>query len=182
MVAVEQPSVDPTDHLLEVVPEIKVVICQACQYAVPPGQLREHLATRHAQLSKTTRRAIVVQINADARVAHHPRDVVYPKPQDPPLEGLPIHYDGLRCLGLDDRAQCQYVCRTIRGMQDHCRLIHGWRNEQSHGGDARNKQRHAANRMWERDRVCQQLFRTSNWKKYFEVSRNQPDDKQPKSA
>ena len=42
-------------------------------------------------------------------------------------------------------------------------------NEQKRGGDARLKQAHSSNRLWECDRPCQQFFKAVQWQRVFEV-------------
>ena len=90
-------------------------------------------------------------------------DVVYPKPTDAPVVGLPVYRDGIRCAGRTGRGRrCRYVCRTIDGILKHCKKEHRWVNRQKRGGDARQKQAHSANRLWEGGRAWQRFFKVGS--------------------
>lgn len=139
---------DELKHVFQVLPENRVVICRCCRFAVPLTQIQKHLARRQQQLAKRIRRSVVSSIGADAQIARTARDIICPKPQDRPIEGLPIYYSGLRCTGSDERGlQCLYVCRTVRGIQDHCQRRHDWTNEQQRGGDASKREKHSPYKM-----------------------------------
>lgn len=98
-------------------------------------------------------------------------DVVYPEPESAPIVGLPVFYNGIRCLGTTGKGRrCRYVCRTIDGIQKHCKKEHQWVNQQKRGGHVRQKQAHSANKLWKDGRACQRFFKVGEWQRYFEVS------------
>lgn len=120
---------DTLNSFLEVLPQYRVVICTCCQYAVVPAGISKHLRTSHKRLSLQHRRQIEEEITKDRRLAPTESEVIYPLPTDPPLEQLPVYFDGLKCGARDQpNSACRYVCRTIRGMQEHCKEQNGWVN------------------------------------------------------
>ena len=99
--------------------------------------------------------------------------MIYPRPRVAPIPGLPLYHDGLRCIGKDGEGkQCRYVCRTIDGIQKHCKKQHNWVNSQKRGGNVYIKETYSSNRLWKCHRTCQRFFELGQWKKYFEVCAN----------
>ena len=136
-----------------------------------PAHLGKHLRTHHKRLTLQQRRAIISAVDKLHILARVPSDVVYPSPNDPPVANLPVYFDGLKCSSLDSRgALCLYICRTPRGIRDHCEQRHSWVNSQKRGGDARSKQIHARNKIWTENHACQRFFKVGNWQRYFEVA------------
>ncbi|KAM0714674.1 hypothetical protein Q7P37_003053 [Cladosporium fusiforme] len=163
---------DDFHRLFEVNPQCRALICVDCQYAVVPAQLNKHLKAHHKRLSLQQRRDIISQVEELSGIARVLSDVVYPSPSDPPITGLPVYFDGLKCEAPGpDGTPCSYICRTPRGMRQHCKQRHGWVNSQKRGGDSRSKQTHASNRIWTVNCACQRLFKVAAWQKYFEVAR-----------
>lgn len=83
------------------------------------------------------------------QIAFNKDQVRYPDPADLPIIGLPIFEDGLKCK------QCLYLCRTRKGIQDHCKEEHDWVNPQKRG---RQKKEVQQEKMWEEDQHCQRFF------------------------
>ena len=138
----------------------RVLICTSCQYAVVPAHLSKHLRTHHKRLTLQQRRAIISAVDELSILARVPLDVVYPSPNDPPVANLPVYFDGLRCSSIDSRGvPCSYICRTPRGIREHCEQKHSWVNSQKRGGDARSKQIHARNKIWTENHACQRFFK-----------------------
>ena len=148
-----------------------ILICTDCQFAVVPTQIGKHLRAHHLRLSLQQRRTIVSRVEELIGLAEVPSDVIYPLPSDPPVTHLPLYFDGLKCNGYDAQgALCSYICRTLRGMREHCRQKHGWINSQKRGGDTRLKQTNANNRIWTENHACQRFFKVATWQRYFEVA------------
>ena len=98
---------------------------------------------------------------------------MYPCSSQPPVDDLPVFFDGIRCLGKDeqDRA-CPHLCRTAYGIHEHCKQEHHWVSEQKHGGDVRAKQAHSADKPWRCHCACQRIFKVGKWQRDFEISAN----------
>lgn len=115
-------------------PKYQVIICKECQFAVPPSQIKPHLAKHHESILARARREVADvawNLNLLAQVGE---DVIYPELSDAAVEGLPLYNDGLRCVSKDELGRPgQYVCRTIRGIQEHCKREHGWVDSQKRG-------------------------------------------------
>lgn len=162
---------DELCRLFEVNHKHRILICLSCQYAVIPSQIRTHLQTYHKRIGHQLRNDIVSKVEATTELARTHAEVVYPAPTDPPIASLPIYFDGLRCHGRGSQGVvCSYVCRTPRGIREHCHQKHGWVNQQKRGGDVRSKQIHAGNKIWTENHACQRFFKAASWQKYFGVA------------
>ena len=160
-------------------PVYRIIVCKKCQWAVVPDHVRKHLAAHHSTLSKSERQTIIAAVESCSWLARTAADVVYPSPEDAPVEGLPIFYNSIRCTRRDEsNRQCQYACQTGRGIRKHCEEQHGWTNTQKRGGDARRKLKHAPNRTWECNRPCQLFFKVPGWIRYFEINPDSTDTEQ----
>lgn len=149
----------------------RILICMRCQYAVQPKHINRHLKDQHTSISLQQRRDLVTEVATYTELAQVQSDVVYPTARDPPVDALPVYFDGLRCNWMDEQdGTCGYICRTPRQIRQHCTQKHGWINQQKRGGNARLKQVHAANSIWTTNHACQQFFKEGGWQKYFEVS------------
>ncbi|KAK3617752.1 hypothetical protein LTR22_026629 [Elasticomyces elasticus] len=142
---------------------------------IRPEHVRAHLQQAHATISKDKRESIA-RVFAEWRdIARTKEDVQYPHPDEPPIEGLPLYDDGLKCRGTDATGEaCQYVCRTIQGIQQHCKQQHGWINRQRRGDRITERKKHSPNRMWIEGQHCQRLFENPHWKKYYVVTEPLP--------
>jgi len=151
--------------------EYRIIVCTICQFAVVPSQTEHHLRKHHSRLTHQQRRIVAQKVQSLPQLALVESDVIYPRPDQPPINTLPIFFDGLKCTGKhEDGNACRYMCRTITGIQKHCKDEHGWINIQKRGGDARDKQVHSENRLWECNRACQRFFKVGRWQRYFEVA------------
>lgn len=151
--------------------EYRIIICASCQFAVVPTQVEQHLKKHHRRLTLQQRRAVVEKVHSLSQLALVESDVVYPQPHQSAIDALPVHFDGLKCIGKDDNGtSCKYICRTTCGIQKHCKDKHGWINVQKRGGDMRAKQAHSENKLWECNRACQCFFKVGKWQQYFEVN------------
>jgi hypothetical protein len=159
-------------RLFDVNHKHRVLICLGCQYAVVPSQVKTHLQVYHKHISLQQRNSIVLAVEATTELARTHAEVIYPTPTDPPISTLPTYFDGLKCHGRQSQGTaCSYVCRTARGIREHCHEKHGWMNQQKRGGDIRSKQVHASNKIWTEHHACQRFFKATSWQRYFEVAR-----------
>jgi hypothetical protein len=107
----------------------RVIICLSCQYAVIPSQTKTHLKVYHKRLTLQQRRDIVSRVENIAELAKDHKDVIYPQPHTPPVFGLPVYFDGLKCTKTSSQGNvCSYMCRTLHLMQEHCKQKHNWVN------------------------------------------------------
>jgi hypothetical protein len=167
---------DEFDRIFEIHSECRVLICTQCQFAVVPSHIAKHLKAHHKRLPQHERRNIIARVQSRTDLAQLEREVVYPRVGDPPIANLPVFFDGLSCTGKNATGEpCVYVCRTLQGIQEHCKVEHGWINQQKRGGDARTKRVHTSNKLWECHRTCQRLFLAGSWKRYFEVNGSSPE-------
>lgn len=117
------------NRLFRQMPEYRIMVCKECRFAVPPGQIRTHLTEHHAGIPAEARREIADAVQKSDSLAQVREEVIYPEASAAAVEGLPVHNDGLRCVLEDEYGrQCQYVCRTTRGIQRHRGREHGWVN------------------------------------------------------
>ena len=116
---------DEFDRLFTTYPQYRVTICTRCQVAIIPAQVEEHLRKQHSRLSRQQRHDIADKFHRLCDVALVESDVIYPNPSDPPLDALPVYFDGLKCTGNDNQGRlCLYICRTPCGIQKHCKEEH----------------------------------------------------------
>lgn len=168
---------DEFDRSFTTYPRYRVIVCNKCQVAVIPAQVEEHLRKQHSRLSRQERHDIAERFYSFRNIALVESDVIYPKSSEPPLDALPIYFDGLKCTGSDAQGQpCLYICRTPCGIQQHCKEEHDWENKQKRGGDVRAKQTHSANKLWECNKACQRFFKRGKWQRYFEVAAGGQED------
>ncbi|KAK0773172.1 hypothetical protein LTR75_017205 [Friedmanniomyces endolithicus] len=162
---------DDFERCFDVHDQFHIIVCVSCQFAVVPSQIKEHLRKHHACLSSEQRSRIVERVNALPTLAPDEGSVVYPPPSHALIDHLPIFFDGVKCLGQSASGRlCAYVCRTVYGMQEHCRNAHSWVNKRKRGGDVSSSQAKMSNQMWEKNRACQRFFKVGKWQRYFEVT------------
>lgn len=157
-------------------PQYRVIICDACPepFAIVPDHLKAHLRVHHSNLAPSQRRRIVAAVDANKSLARRLEDVRYPPPSSARIEELPVYRDGIQCLGTQASGNsCEYICRSLYQMQQHCKKQHQWVNVQRRGGDSRSKDAHSPNRMWQNDQSCQLFFREGAWKRFFQVEARQ---------
>lgn len=161
--------------------QYRVLYCPSCRFCPVPQHVETHLSKRHPQIPSATRQKIVLAVRSHTEVARCPGNVVYPEPHIAAIDGLPIHDNALACRGVgDDGIPCVFSCTDMSYMHRHCKKRHRWGNQQRRGGDARRKQHHTPNRMWEEAVSCQRFFRTGKWQRWFEVhSEHQTQDAVP---
>ncbi len=136
-------------------PEYRIILCKRCGYAVIPKQIGGHLSDQHkGEISKKTREAILEFIRGLDNVAWTKDEVIYLHKPVEVILGLPVYHDGIVCKWEgEDGTPCLdvYICRTTRGIQEHCKEKHKWVNCQKRGGNSRAKCREAVNKLWVAD-------------------------------
>ena len=160
------PIPEPFQHL----PQYRVVICTSCRISVIPRQAEAHWERKHAGTSPQLRRDIARQIQDIPGIAQAPSEVEYPRPDEGACNSFRLYTDGLRCTADSNGRQCEYITRTIRGIQEHCRKTHGWKNARGKGGNVGQKTVPTANQPWDTNQACQQLFHAAGWQRYFPVN------------
>ena len=131
------PSPDPSpssahelfDTLFQHLPAVKVIVCTACDEAVLPSTMDEHLRNdKHRGVLGYQRKAVVATLNTidPQTLARDPQDVVLPPPTDPPLASLKVKSNGVACdwtspLG----GRCRAVFETRTTVKKHLAYEHG---------------------------------------------------------
>jgi len=165
------------DTILEHMTQYRIIRCKSCKYAVVPAQVERHVKDNHPQVMPALRKTISQAAMSLPNIAHRHEDVVYPDRSDEPVPGFPIVKGALVCNGQMDGRPCDYACTAVRTMQQHCKDVHGWHNEQRRGGNARAKSKHASNRTWEHGIWCQRFFEYKQWKRVFPVAGGPDQDR-----
>lgn len=132
--------------------EYRIIQCIQCRYAVSPSYIHGHLRDKHKKTVNQKCRKDLARYVAEKvdSIARDKQQVIYLKPNSPPVDGFPLYHNGLRCISSSDIGnECGYICRTIAGIQDHCKTMHGWKNEQKRGGNVYRKTTQTPNRLWE---------------------------------
>jgi len=140
--------IDELNRIFLAYDEYRIIVCTICQFAVVPSETEHHLRKHYSRLTHQQRRIVAQKVQSLPQLTLVESDMIYPRPDQPPINTLPIFFDGLKCTGKhEDGNACRYMCRTITGIQKHCKDEHGWINIQKRGGDARDKQVHSENRL-----------------------------------
>jgi hypothetical protein len=174
---------DEFSRLFEIDVRCCVLICVQCQFAVVPSQVDKHLRVHHSRVSILQRQKLIAKVDNLSGLARVHSDVVYPLATDPPIASLPTYFDGLKCSSIDESGTaCAYICRTTRGIQEHCIRQHQWTNRQKRGGDVRSKTLHTSNKLWTENHACQRFFKVGKWQRYFEVARQDTTEDRERQA
>ena len=97
--------------------EYRIIVCTICQFAVVPSQIECHLKQHHSRLTHQQRRIMAQKVQSLPQLALVESDVIYPRPDQPPINTLPVFFDGLKYIGKrEDGSACRYMCRTTAGM------------------------------------------------------------------
>jgi hypothetical protein len=149
----------------------QIIVCIECRIAIVPKHAAAHLARNHSRITKEEQRYVQRYVDGLEDVARDILDVRFPGPNDPPCGEIITQYGGLRCTGRDtDGRQCRHVVSTTQKIQEHCRKVHNWQNEQRRGGNVRRKRVQTANRMWDEGQAYQQFFNEPSWKRNTPVT------------
>jgi hypothetical protein len=164
--------------------EYKIIQCIQCQYAISPANIHGHLRDKHKKaIDLKCRKGVAKYVTEKIEaVAWDKEQVIYPEPNSPPVEGFPIYRNGYRCVSTQHTGnECGYICRSIPGIQDHCKTKHGWKNEQKPGGNVYKKTTQSPNRLWDEGQACQTFFAQRAWQVYFAVKPADPTQSIPAS-
>jgi hypothetical protein len=162
--------------------EYRIIQCVKCQYAVNPSHIHGHLRDKHqTAVNPKMRNGISRYVRESVEsIAWEKKQVVYLEPNSPPVQGLPLYQNGFRCVSTSRTSEeCGYICRTIQGIQEHCKTVHGWVNVQKQGGNVRKKTTQTPNRLWVKGQACQTFFTQRGWQSYFAVKPADPVQPSP---
>jgi hypothetical protein len=117
---------------------------------VVPKHVAAHLARNHSRTTKRDQTDIQQYVDGLEDIAYDVSGVIFLGPEDPPYDMIAVQYDSLRCSATEEDGQrCRRVMRTTRMIKAHCEAAHGWRNEQRHRGNVKQKKAQPPNRMWD---------------------------------
>jgi superfamily II DNA or RNA helicase len=146
--------------------ELQLLICTRCRHAVLSQQSETHLRTKHKNLSKDERTAIVQAVSQLPVLKKDTDRELYKLPSlpIPAIQHLDGPYnDGLRCH------MCRFIARTHQTMKIHCAKKHQWVNPSGHGGDTRKKKDQLYDFPWTTNVWCQRCFKGGTGSSWFEV-------------
>jgi hypothetical protein len=156
-------------------PEYKILVCVDCRTAVIPGQWETHIARKHPEMPKSTRKATARRNDSIGMLAATADAVVYPDRTSDRVAGLDVETDGFRCtarLAENEDEECGKIYRRLKHIQAHCRAEHGWTNRRRPGGQTAEQLRElqqANNKPWRSGITFQQFFKTGGFQRLFEV-------------
>ena len=102
--------------------EYCVIICRQCKYALAPREgIKRHFRNLHQAISLQTRKEIIAY--CETLTLFSPIDVISPRLENGPVEGLELISDGQKCIYLDCTG---YLSASIISIELHCRT-HGWK-------------------------------------------------------
>ena len=115
-------------------PHYRVIVCRSCQRGVTHPGLKSHLSTLHPEISPAERRQLISYYHSLPLILS---DSFLP-PQQPiiPITHIQVYSDGLQC------SQCQYVCRCLTAIKNHCSRAHLWKNPYTRGGSMKQRRSH----------------------------------------
>lgn len=170
---------DLFSQLFDVKLQFGVVICKPCQFAVVPSQIGAHLKAHHPNETPQQRKALQQEVESFSDIAFQKDQVKYPDPTDSPITGLPVYEDGFKCKAQTTPGiECSYICRSKRGIQQHCKEDHSWTNSRKRGRQAQAKDGTKDNYIWVANQHCQRFFEFAQWKRYFKVAQQQQGNRE----
>ena len=143
--------------------DYQVLICQGCQYALDPAEVRRHLRENHPTLSPADRSRQEEWIASQP--ARAPAQIDWPVQPVPLIADLPYIADGHQCILCQPPRQ--YFCAAISTMKKHYQYTHKWVNPYSRGGSQRYRQHREY--PWRTEVPCQRFFTHGRYQQYFEV-------------
>ena len=147
------------EQLFQHIPRHGITVCKKCKYAIVPAQVNSHVQSQHpTTISKEERQRMVRSIAALSGIAKTPQEVRLPRQGQKPIKGLPILHDGFRCTHQTPSSPCNYICRTLTGIQKHCGDRHQWQNRRRRGKVPKEGRMNENNQAWEAKQPCQRLF------------------------
>ena len=153
-------------HVFQHIPEYRVMICQACKFAVVPDQAEYHIRVHHPTLSIQQRREILSAIEQLPDLARSKQEIRYPISSSEAIPGLPIYRDGFQCI----QTECKYICKGLKNIQRHCQSEHGWTSVKRKGRPTKaQKKQLEEGKVWKEGISYQRFFEYAQWKRHFEV-------------
>ena len=148
--------------------DLRVIICKQCQHGVWPTEVSGHLKGPQHRVKRAKAKVIQDQVQA-WDVIKHPSQFERIGHREQPVEGLPIHADGLRCR----QPACGDIYREETSMKKHFGVEHpGARGKRGKGS---NKAKGTGEELWEEKVACQQLFKRLKGSNYFSVKMRAED-------
>lgn len=155
-------------------PEVRVIICRKCQYAVLPSEIDSHFTkSPDHRLRKASRRYIIQEVAKIGGLIQDQQQLrdgfTFPPPGSPAIPELgEPKKDGLGCtLQMDDGKPCRFVYRHEQQIREHCAERHHWVNMQKRGRPRKGGE--AVGRPWREGVHCQRIFKQGLCSRYFEV-------------
>ena len=157
-------------------PEYPFVICKICQYAYIANEVETHLRRHHRGMGKGARSRVVYEVKAIPGIIRSQERLIHfalPESMEKPIPFIKRpQTDGLRCEA------CPYVARQPQRIQDHCRTVHGWKNDRKRSENFKSGSREDWAVPWRKNVHCQRLFQTRAASGWFEVQ--EPSTETPK--
>jgi hypothetical protein len=159
-------------------PRFEVLICKICRSCFQTSVYR-HLRLHHRKAPYTVRQLKAYEATfAKYTVISSPSQIreIQPPGNQPPLQFLKVHRDGILCL-LCDRDSLPYICRTADGMRHHLHMFHGLAKRRRGGyrrrpaGQGRCPiERLVDEKVAMAPVACQSFFLGAQYMRYFRVS------------
>ena len=113
-------------------PSFCAIVCIGleCKYAVLPIYVDSHLSHPRYNYNREQREQVVREIGQIDGLIQDARGLEsfeFPKLSSLAIPKLRVAKEGLQCI------QCKYICCNKVKMQDHCKVLHNWRNERKKG-------------------------------------------------
>jgi hypothetical protein len=173
------------DEFMIHLPDFHVVVCKKCQYAVLPSQIESHFipkkptgskkpAKKAHGFSKVTCERIKQDIAKIDGLIPNPEALKQCEFPFPPATARPIpelgppQTNGMRCTFTVGGGECRYICCSLQQMQEHCGIVHQWKNKESRGRPKKDRIGQLSV-PWQTGIHCQRFFKQGHKSQYFEV-------------
>ena len=154
-------------HPFVKLPEYPFVICKECHYACIANEVQTHLRKHHCEMEKKTRSRIIYEVKSIPGIIRSQdklRQYSVPEYVDKPIPIIAKpKTDGIQCQ------LCSYITRQEQGMRDHCRHVHGWKNDWKQADNFKKKSQEGRVVPWTTNIRCQRLFPSRAGSGWFEV-------------
>ena len=145
-------------------PAYNIAVC--CGQGRVADEAAKHLRQKH-KISKQRQEEIVrniydipgiIRTQAELRQFRLPQAAIdaIPELEAPKRDGMKCH-------------QCPHVARQVQKIQEHCRQVHGWRNDRRSGRPTKQQQRVGHQVPWTVGVCCQRFFKSRYASGWFEV-------------
>ncbi|KAH7029957.1 hypothetical protein B0J12DRAFT_682882, partial [Macrophomina phaseolina] len=150
-------------------PEYRLLVCKDCKYAVCLDQVRIHLRGKHHELGPKETTAALADVQREwTDPAKNVSEVYIPARVSQPIAHLPLYEDGLLCQL--DSPKCRYICRDMKTLKEHWRVVHHW-SLGTKGGSGKQKQERLEARLQtaRKEVYCQRFFTQKHGSQFFQV-------------